>query len=118
MSKQSELHTVLVTAYAKAPQGSAMYEMYKYAGIVLEVDFSNHQIVEAEFTFVTGLAQNFFRRMIIGYDLSRGVDELVERIEKHYFAPSTHSVIVALKAAHKRYFEKNNHIDKTIETGL
>lgn len=54
MTKQSELHTVLVTAYAKAPQGSAMYEVYKHAGIVLEIDPSTHHIVEAEFTFIRG----------------------------------------------------------------
>lgn len=106
------MNTVLVTAYAKAPQGSAMYEVYKYAGIVLEIDPSNHHIVNAEFTFITELAQDFFKRLIIGYDLANGVEELVHHIETHYFAPSTGSVIVALKAAHKRYMEKISKVDE------
>jgi hypothetical protein len=111
LDTQHEMDTVLVTAYAKAPTGSAMFEIYKHAGIVLEVNPSNHTIVNVEFTFVTELAKNFIQRLIIGYNLSNGVDELVKRIESHYFAPSTNSVIVALKAAHKRYFEKINQLE-------
>ena len=106
MKSLSEMNTVLVTAYAKAPQGSAMYELYKHAGIVLEIDVQTDRIVDAEFTFVTDLANRFFRRLVVGYQLTNGIDELVQRIEKHYFAPSADSVIVALKAAYKRYFEK------------
>lgn len=98
--------TVLVTAYAKAPQGTAMYEIYKHAGIVLEIDPADNRIVNAEFTFITNLAQDFLKRLIIGYNLSNGIDELVKHIQSHYFAPSTHSVVVALKAAYKRYIEK------------
>jgi hypothetical protein len=106
MENISQLNTVLVTAYAKAPQGSAMYEVYKYAGIVLEIDIQTDRIVDAEFTFVTDLAKHFFRRLVIGYQLTNGIDELIKRVEKHYYAPSAGSVIVALKAAFKRYIEK------------
>lgn len=108
MKKQQPITTVLVTAYAKAPQGSAMYELYKHSGIVLEIDPQTNQIVDAEFTFITELAQDFFRRLLIGYDLSNGIEDLVERIESHYFAPSTNSVIVALKSAYKRYSERQS----------
>lgn len=106
MLHKSELSTVLVTAYAKAPQGSAMFEVYKHAGIILEVDTNTHEIVDADFTFLADLTKDFFKRMVIGYDLSNGIEDLVKRIERHYFAPSTNSVIVTLKAAYKRYFEK------------
>lgn len=113
MEKQHELTTVLVTAYAKAPQGSAMYEVYKHAGIILEIDIHTHRIVNAEFTFIADLTKDFFRRLMIGYDLSEGIDELVQRVEDHYFAPSMNAVIVALKAAYNRYFEKMK--DKSID---
>ncbi|MEH7086940.1 DUF3870 domain-containing protein [Neobacillus drentensis] len=110
MGKQSELNTVLVTAYAKAPQGSAMYEVYKHAGIILEIDPNTNLIINAEFTFLADLTKDFFRRMMVGYDLSKGIDDLIQRVEKHYFAPSTNSVIVALKAAYKRYIERLNQV--------
>lgn len=100
------LSTVIVTAYAKAPQGTSMYEMYKHAGIVLEIDKKTHVIVDAEFTFITGLAQNYFKRMLIGFNMTTNLEPLIERVEAHYIAPSTSSVSVALKSAQKRYLEK------------
>lgn len=101
-----KLNTVLVTAYAKAPQGTSMYEAYKYAGIVLEVDKTTHRIVDAEFTFITSLAQRFFNRMLVGFDMTSNIDTVIKRIEEHYYAPSANSVIVALKSAQKRYLER------------
>jgi hypothetical protein len=110
MGKPTELNTVLVTAYAKAPQGSAMYEVYKHAGIILEIDPTTNVIINAEFTFLADLTKDFFKRMVSGYDLSNGIDELIQRVEKHYLAPSTNSVVVALKAAYKRYMERMNQV--------
>lgn len=101
-----KLNTVLVTAYAKAPQGTAMYEIYKHAGIVLEIDEKTHKIVDAEFTFITELAQNFFKRMLINFDFTSDINILIKRIEDHYMAPSSGAVVVALKSAQKRYLEK------------
>lgn len=101
-----KLTSILVTAYAKAPQGTSMYEMYKHAGIVLEIDQQSHKIIDAEFTFVTGLAQNFFKRMLVGFDLTADIDDLIARVDEHYYAPSSGSVVVALKSAQKRYLEK------------
>lgn len=98
--------TYLVTAYAKAPQGTSMYESYKHVGIVLEVDCATHQIIESEFTFVTDLAQRFFNKLLVGVDLTASLDQVIEQIQSHYFAPSTGSCIVALKNAQKRYLEK------------
>lgn len=104
------LKTILVTAYAKAPQGSSMYEIYKHAGVVLEIDKATHVIVDAEVTFITNLAQKYFEKLVIGYDLTADLKPLIDQIETHYFAPSSNSVIVALKAAQKRYIEKTNSI--------
>nr|WP_283175785.1 DUF3870 domain-containing protein [Lysinibacillus sp. Bpr_S20] len=101
----NEANTVLVTGYAKAPQGTSMYEIYKYAGIVLEIDREKHIIVEAEFTVVTDLTQAFFRRLLIGYCLAGGLDDLIEKIRRNYFAPSQQAIIVALQAAVQRYWD-------------
>jgi hypothetical protein len=112
MTKQFELKTVLVTGYAKAPQGSAMYEIYKTSGIVLEIDIETNVIVNAEFTFVTDLARDFLSRVLVHYDLTNGLDDLIKRIETHYYTPSTNSVIVALKAAYTRYIEKKKKMEE------
>lgn len=100
-----KMNTVLVTGYSKAPQGTAMYELYKHAGIVLEIERSTHKIVDAEFTFIADLTKNFFKKLIVGYDLSQGLEPLIARIRTHYVAPSQQAVIVALQSAAQRYWD-------------
>ncbi|SFA69668.1 MULTISPECIES: DUF3870 domain-containing protein [unclassified Bacillus (in: firmicutes)] len=99
------LDTVIVTGYAKAPQGTSMYELYKHAGIVLEIDYKTHTIEKADFTFVTGLTKDFFERILIGYRLDEGLEPLIQTIKEHYFAPSQQAIIVALQSAVQRYWD-------------
>ncbi|PWW29683.1 uncharacterized protein DUF3870 [Cytobacillus oceanisediminis] len=99
------LESVVVTGYAKAPQGTSMHEVYKHAGIVLEINFTNHEIIRADFTFITELTKDFFERILIGYSLKDGVEPLLETIKRHYFAPSQQAIIVALQAAIQRYWD-------------
>lgn len=100
-----EINSVLVTGYAKAPQGTSMYEVYRHAGIVLEVELDTHTIIEVEFTMVADLTKSFFRKLVVGYSLEDGLEELISRIKKYYFAPSQQAIIVALQAANQRYWE-------------
>ncbi len=38
----------IVTAYAKAPQNTSMYEVYKNIGVILEIDWQTRIVVDAE----------------------------------------------------------------------
>jgi hypothetical protein len=100
------MKTILVTGYSKAPQGTSMYEVFKHAGIILEISTETHIIENVDFTFVSSLTSDFFRRLVVGYDLKLGLDPLIEKIKNHYFAPSQQAVIVALKSAVQRYWDQ------------
>lgn len=82
-----------------------MYENYKHAGIILEININTNKIENASFTFVSSLTTHFFERLIVGYDLSTGLENLIKKIQDHYLAPSQQSVIVALKVATQRYWD-------------
>jgi hypothetical protein len=109
------MKTVLITAYAKAPQNTSMYENNKYAGLVLEVHKESHIIINAEFTFLTNLAKNYFNRMIIGYDFSKDITPLIEEITSDFLAPSQQAIIVALKVAHQRYHDSLTEKNKEMK---
>ena len=100
-----KLTTVLVTGYSKAPHGTSMYEVYRHAGLVLEIEIATHIIVDVEFTMVADLTKDYFKRLVVGYCLNDGIDNLIDRIKSYYFAPSQQAIIVALKAANQRYWE-------------
>lgn len=99
------MDTILVTGYAQAPKGSSMYEAYKTTGIILEINPDNHTIIRAEYTFLTDLGKSYTSRLIAGYDLSRGIEPLVERIQSHCFTASTDSMVMALRIAYQRYVQ-------------
>ncbi|PID21785.1 hypothetical protein CSV61_08785 [Sporosarcina sp. P3] len=109
-----ELDTVLVTGYSKAPQGTAMYEVYKHTSIVLEINRTTHVIQDVEFVFLAGLTKSFFGKLLIGYCLSDGLEVLIERIKTHYIAPSQQSVIVALQSAVQRYWDHSKVEENTV----
>ena len=104
---KEKLDSFIVTAYAKAPQNTSMYEVFTYIGVVLEIDRGSRKIIDAEFTFITDLAKNFFRRLVLGHNMDDGAEELINQIEKSYFAPSTNSISVALRSAFRRYEERS-----------
>lgn len=107
--------TIMVTGYAKAPQGTSMYEQFRHAGVVLEIDPATETIVDAEFTFVTQLAQRFCRGMVIGYRLGKGLEPLVADFRTRYAAPSQQAVIMALRVAVQRYHEHRSGATKVSE---
>lgn len=98
-----DLDTVLVTAYAKAPQQTAYYEIYKYIGVVLEINKETHIVTDASATFMTPTAQNYFTRLVVGTNFKEDISELLEEIKANYLAPSQNSLLVAVKVAHQRY---------------
>lgn len=99
------VNTVLVTAYALAPQNTAYYENNRYMGVILEVDKETDIIVDAAGTFMTELTTSFLKRIIVGANICTDMATLTTDIREQYLAPSSQSVITALKTAQQRYFD-------------
>lgn len=100
-----ELKTVFLTGYAQAPKGTHLFEMGSTIGVMLEVDRETHLVVDIESTFVTDLANDYFKRVLVGFNFKSQLNEMIESIEHNMFIPSASSLIVALKIAHQRYMD-------------
>ena len=103
------MNTVLVAGYSKAPQGSAMHELYRHTGVILEINAESNIIEDVSFTFISDLTNDFCRRLILHYDLSKGNEEIVEKIKQRYLVASQQALIVALKSAIQRYWQLKHH---------
>lgn len=104
MKEPFDKKTVLVTGYAKAPQGTAMQQMYSFIGVILEIDPEQDRVVDAEFTLVTKVARRFFETLIVGIDLNE-LDGVIREIRARYIAPSREAMVSALQTAAQRYWE-------------
>lgn len=103
-----KLDTVFVTGYSQAPKGTKLFQDGALIGVMLEVDRTTNRIVNAECTFITHAAQDYFKRMMNGFDFKNELDEIVQTVEANMFIPSTQSIIVAIKIAHQRYMDNYN----------
>ena len=99
------LSTVFISAYAKAPQSTPMYENNKQIGVMLEIHKENHTIVNVDSTFITNLARDYTKRIIVGTDFSRDISPLIKDIERDCIIPSQTALVVALKVAHQKYHD-------------
>ncbi|UUX35094.1 DUF3870 domain-containing protein [Fundicoccus culcitae] len=103
------LDTVFVSGYTRLPKGTVMYEESAVVGVMFEVNRTSHIIVKAECTFVTQLAQDYFRRMLVGMNFVDDLDEILKTVEANLFIPSAPSIAGAIKVAQQRYID---HFEK------
>ncbi|MBD1382306.1 DUF3870 domain-containing protein [Bacillus sp. IB182487] len=82
-----------------------MYEAYKTTGVILEINPNTHTIIRCEYIFLTELGKDFISRLITGYDLSKGIEPLIERVQTHCFTASNDSIVMALRIAYQRYVQ-------------
>lgn len=97
--------TILLTGYAPAPKGTVMQEKQRLFGVVLEVDLRTHRIINADVPGVTDLSRDFFKRVAIGYDMSKGVGRLCDKVRARYWTSSTDSLVACLRLISQRYEE-------------
>ncbi|ETI65862.1 DUF3870 domain-containing protein [Neobacillus vireti] len=99
------LSTVFISAYAKAPQNTPMYENNKQIGVMLEIHKQNHIVVNVDATFITALAKDYIKRLIVGTDFSKDISPLITDVENDCIIQSQQALVVALKVAHQKYHD-------------
>ncbi len=96
---------ILLAAYAKPPTGTTAQHMYDNLVLVVIVERETGIIDRAEFSFVTGAARDFLAGLLVGYDLNRGADELVELVQEVYFGPLKKAIISSVRMVAAQYVE-------------
>jgi len=102
-SGTTESRTIFITGYARIPEGITANQLYKVLGIGVEIDPRTEVIIDADCTLATTVGRSFFRRLVVGYDLSGGVEPLVQRFERRYHVAARKAIIAALRVIEQRY---------------
>lgn len=108
MLDTAQRSSVIFSAYAKLPSGITAYEVHKVIGVVVEVDMHTGVIVNAECTLATRLASDFIAKMLVGYNLNEGLEDLNQLIEKHYQASAKKAVLTAVRMLHDKFTSYKN----------
>lgn len=100
---QLDHNHILVTGFAQLPKGTPLTETQKMFACTIVIDQRDGTIVEASFTFLMKLTEDFLRAMIIGKRYPDDWEEIQQQINKQYLVPTQGAVIQALRVAFERY---------------
>ena len=80
----------------------------RHIGVVVEIDMHTGRILQAECTLATKLASDFIAKMLVGYNMNDGLDELNAMIEKHYQASAKKAVLTAVRMLNDKFISHKN----------
>lgn len=100
---QPDREQILLAANAKMPANTAARQVYENLSLVLIVERGSGRILEADGSFVTEAARGFLSRLLVGYELAAGPEQLVAAIHEVYFGPMKKALISAVRMLAAQY---------------
>ena len=95
--------TVFVTGVSKLAQGDPIASMYDVFFLSAIVDLKTDIIVDVTCNTASDMTRDFVRSILIGGNMSSGVEDMVQKLRDRFFGLVQKPLIVALKDAHNRY---------------
>lgn len=96
-------NTVYFISYAQLPENISAKKVVGTIGLGIVVDFYTDIIVDTSCTLITEEAREFLKSIIVGYNLSNGIEELIEEVRFRFNGQSQKSVCVVLRDVHRKY---------------
>lgn len=79
------MHQVFLSGYAKLPENTTAQKLYNHLVLVVTAQVPAGTILDVDCTMATDLGRRFIRELLVGYDLNRGPDPLVEKLNRAYY---------------------------------
>lgn len=95
---------ILVTGYAKLPQGITATELYSIIGMSILLDRDTGLILDTECTLATRVAKEFVNKIVVGKRLDN-IKEIEACFEDSYFGPAKKAIISAIHICREKYLQ-------------
>ena len=93
---------IFISGYAKLPKGITASELYSVIAVGLLINKHTGEILDAEASLVTDVAQTFFKNHLIGENINN--IELIEKTFREcYYGSARKAIISALRTCHEKY---------------
>lgn len=102
-SGQSDVYTVFFTGYAKLPSSITAEKLYEVIAVGIEVEPATGIIMDCDCTLATIVARNFFKKLVVGYNLNFGIEGLTKRFEKRYHGSARKAIVTGLKIVFEKW---------------
>ena len=103
MERTQDRNTVLLSGYAKLPTNTTAENVYQMLAVAVLFDKRSGIIVEAEASMVTSIARSFISRLLVGYNLNDGPEDLMETFEAYYHGNAKRALETAMRMVFNKY---------------
>jgi hypothetical protein len=94
---------VIVTGYAKMPEGTAARHLYEYLTVGAVVDVETGVVVRATSTLVTDVGREWLRDLLEGTDLLKDEDKFIALVSREYWGQAQSAIIQCFRDLSRRY---------------
>lgn len=95
-------NNILLTGYAKLPNGITATELYKVVAVAVIIDKTTHLIKDIECSLVTELARNFVKELLVDESIN-DLDRIKAKLDACYHGSAKKAVFSALKIIQEKY---------------
>ena len=103
MTSANKHALVLFSGYAKLPEGITATELYKVIGLVVVIDVNTGIIKDADCTLATRLACKQVSGVLIGQNISNGVEDLQRDMDNKYQGSAKKAISTAIRIIFDKY---------------
>lgn len=102
-SSSDILGSIFITGYAKLPSNITAEKLYKVVAVGVEIDPNTGIIIDCDCTLATTVGKNFFKKLVMGYNLSNGIDDLIEIFKTRYHGSARKALITGIKIMYEKW---------------
>lgn len=99
-----ERRDLLITGYAKLPQGITATELYAIMAVGLVLDRNTGVIIDADCTLATRVARKYVKNLLLGKCLS-DVEEIETLFNTHYYGSARKALLSAVRSCAEKYHQ-------------
>ncbi len=97
-----ETNEILITGYAKLPQGITAKELYSVIAVGLIVEKNSGVIIDSDCSLATALAKDFVKKILVGTNIN-DVEAIEKKFKKYYYGSARKAIISATKTCAEKY---------------
>ena len=94
---------ILLAGYAKLPSNTTAQKMFDQMVVVADVDFDTGVVLDVDCSMATDLGRRFVLTMMKGYNLNRGMDDLLEEMNLKYYGHLKRALLTAIREIGPQY---------------
>ncbi len=97
-----ENREILITGYARIPQGLAASEIYTTIALGLLVDRETGEIMDVDCSLITQIARDFVKQLVLHKNLNE-LDVIEEAFNTRYFGSARKALVLAVRICSEKY---------------